>query len=187
MTGHYVVSIGAAALLSVASATALDEPAALSAFSRHVASYVELHRQVERMLPPLDVKTDVVTLYDTIEQMGHAMVLSRANARQGDIFAPEIARVLRVRIRKALQENQYELADLMAYLREEAEWEPVAPPAVNSRFPWHIGSGMPPCLFKVLPPLPPELEYRLLGPHLILVDLHADMIVDLIPGVLDET
>ena len=88
MTGHYVVSISAAVLLSVASATALEEPAALSAFSRDVASYVELHRQVERMLPPLDVKTDVVTLYDAIEQMGYAMVCASSACVANPLWSP---------------------------------------------------------------------------------------------------
>ena len=42
---------------------------------------------------------------------------------------------------------------------------------------------MPPSILLNLPKLPEELEYRFVGPHLILHDVNANLIVDFIPGV----
>jgi hypothetical protein len=44
---------------------------------------------------------------------------------------------------------------------------------------------IPPRLFKVLPPLPPELRYVVLEKGLVLWDQHADLVVDTAPGMLD--
>jgi hypothetical protein len=41
---------------------------------------------------------------------------------------------------------------------------------------------MPPSLLRALPPLPVELEYRLVGEHLVLRDVKAAMILDYIPN-----
>ena len=41
---------------------------------------------------------------------------------------------------------------------------------------------MPPSLLAVLPPLPKELEYRIIGNFLILRDVEAALILDVIPA-----
>lgn len=43
---------------------------------------------------------------------------------------------------------------------------------------------MIPCILQALPPLPPELEYRMVGTDLILIDVHAGLIVDILPYAL---
>lgn len=48
----------------------------------------------------------------------------------------------------------------------------------NGRYDWGLGAWMWPALLKALPPLPRELEYRLVGNQLVLIDLHADLVVD---------
>ena len=37
---------------------------------------------------------------------------------------------------------------------------------------------MPPDVLKALPPLPEELQYRIVGKHLILLCVHGNLIVD---------
>ena len=44
-----------------------------------------------------------------------------------------------------------------------------------------------PCVIAALPPLPPELQYRIVGDTLVLIDVHASLIVDLLPRALVET
>jgi hypothetical protein len=41
----------------------------------------------------------------------------------------------------------------------------------------------PPSLLENLPPLPPEIEYRITGADLVLLDAKANMVVDIIRGV----
>jgi hypothetical protein len=44
-----------------------------------------------------------------------------------------------------------------------------------------------PCVLEALPTLPPELQYRIVGDTLVLIDVHAGLIVDLLPHALIET
>ena len=53
-------------------------------------------------------------------------------------------------------------------------------PAVNGRFPWMRGAAMWPCIIDALPPLPDELQYRIVGRDLVLVDVHANLVVDIL-------
>ena len=56
---------------------------------------------------------------------------------------------------------------------------------VNERYPSSIPlSTMPPQLLDHLPPLIGELEYRFIGPRLVLVDTEADIILDFTDPVL---
>ena len=41
-----------------------------------------------------------------------------------------------------------------------------------------------PCVIQALPELPPELQYRIVGTDLILIDVHASLIVDILPSAL---
>jgi hypothetical protein len=43
---------------------------------------------------------------------------------------------------------------------------------------------MPPALLAVLPPLPKELEYRIIGTALVLRDFDAALIIDYIPAAI---
>ena len=57
--------------------------------------------------------------------------------------------------------------------------------AVNGRYPDEVPlSTVPPQVLAVLPKLPEELEYRFIGPRLILLDVHAHTVSDYIETVL---
>ena len=58
--------------------------------------------------------------------------------------------------------------------------------AVNGDFPWAIGTAMVPCVIEALPPLPPELQYRMVGRDLVVIDLHAGLVVDILPLALGD-
>jgi hypothetical protein len=51
-------------------------------------------------------------------------------------------------------------------------------PVVNGRFPWLRGAGMWLCVLNALPSVPEELQYRIVGRDLVLVDVHANLVVD---------
>jgi hypothetical protein len=57
---------------------------------------------------------------------------------------------------------------------------------VNGTFPWALGTAVFPCVIAALPPLSPELQYRFVGDALALIDVHASLIVDLLPRALVE-
>lgn len=63
----------------------------------------------------------------------------------------------------------------------------VAVPAVNSPYPAGVPlATFPPMLLARLPELPKALEYRFAGPHLIVRDVEANLVVDALPHVLTD-
>jgi hypothetical protein len=61
----------------------------------------------------------------------------------------------------------------------------VIPLHVNDLFPEDLPlTTTPPTLMLKLPELPPELVYRFVGHDLILRDIKAELVVDLIPNAL---
>jgi hypothetical protein len=68
---------------------------------------------------------------------------------------------------------------LIADMMEDTE--PGARPlVVNEAFSWALGNVMPSSLIAALPPLPAELEYRLVGQDLVLIDVTAGLVVDIL-------
>jgi hypothetical protein len=55
---------------------------------------------------------------------------------------------------------------------------------INESYPANVPlQSTPPSLLENLPALPPEIEYRITGQDLILLDAKANLIVDMIRGV----
>ena len=52
---------------------------------------------------------------------------------------------------------------------------------VNGSFPKTAAKPVLPCILGALPRLPEELEYRIVGSDLVLIDVHAGLIVDILP------
>ena len=92
-----------------------------------------------------------------------------AGARQGDLFTPVVLVALRARIDRALRAHAHTAADVHA--AELAKGFDLA---------------LPPCILAALPPLPSELEYRIVGRDLILFDPHASLVVDSLPRAVPD-
>jgi polyphosphate kinase len=56
----------------------------------------------------------------------------------------------------------------------------VAVPRAGDTIPWSAAPVMWPSMLAMLPELPRELEYRFLGRHLILIDVLANVVVDVL-------
>ena len=102
-----------------------------------------------------------------------------ADAGQGDIFTPEISAEFRRLIGITMQGP-----DAAAHPREPAARRARSHcgHARERRLPAGCPlQSTPPSLLLNLPPLPPELEYRVVGHDLVLRDVDANLIVDFIP------
>ena len=166
-----------------------DDTPAARAFVSATRDYALLHRRVESTLPRLDVSAKPELIYSAVKQMGAAMRAARPGASAGDFFTEPLANELRLRIAAALDANGFTPADVRANEAAERMVTDLATPAlpVNGRFPWFYASSMFPCVLTALPPLPPELQYRLIGDTLVLIDVHADLIVDVLPYALADS
>jgi hypothetical protein len=90
-----------------------------------------------------------------------------------------VAGVFRRRIRYALRADGIEVRDLLREMIDDTE-EGARPPAVNEPFSWALGNLMPTAIIEALPELPDELQFRLVGGHLVLIDIHAGLVVDIL-------
>jgi hypothetical protein len=179
------LAIFAATFLVAATAAAATEPRdpALHQFNTAVQEYTALHRELERQLPPPRVTADAPDIFESSDALAAALRAVRVNAREGDLFTPDVAVYLRRRIADTLTARGFVPEEVVAASLEEAN--PEAPlPEVNGRFPWGRGAAMWPCLLDALPRLPEELQYRIIGRDLVLVDTHAELVVDILRNAL---
>ena len=155
-----------------------DRQAMRDTFLQRVDGYVRLHREIERLLPPEVVTSDLERLFAPRIAMNREMRKARSTAVQGDIFTPGVAVYFRVLIAETLRRNG--ILDVLATTDEENTV--FVAPTVNGDYPAGRSVALiPPCLIGALPPLPPEVRYGFVGTDLILWDLHAGLIVDFVP------
>ncbi|MGC2742394.1 MAG: hypothetical protein WA672_04345 [Candidatus Angelobacter sp.] len=105
---------------------------------------------------------------------------ARPEAQRGDIFTPAVAAYFKKQIESTLQGRGGD--NIRASLRH-AEPLPNVQLQVNAKYPRNLPlQSTPPTLLKNLPPLPKELQYRIVGSALVLYDMSSGLIVDFIPG-----
>jgi len=160
----------------------LGDPAAdaraLARFERAVNDYAGLHRRLVRGWPPMWFISDLEQVEEAAREFRAMLRDARPQAAQGGFFTPGIAEILRFRLARALRERSIDLQALTAPV-DEAETDGWWTPVVNERLPWNgLGTLQP--LLETLPPLPFELEYRLIGRDLVLLDVRANMVVDVL-------
>ena len=158
--------------------------AALADFGRGVQAYSDLHHLAALTVPGLRVTTDVGEIHHASDALAAAIRTARPGARQGDIFPPAIAAVVRAAVGSGCQDDY---AELLALVTEELEG-PLPAPAIHAR--WPMGAPlptMPPDLLAALPRLPQGLEYRFVNRDLVLLDIDANLIVDFVPNAIPSS
>lgn len=155
---------------------------AIELFKRRVFAYVELHRRLEGPLPPLTNTRDPRRIQAAEDAMVAALRSARTGAKPADIFSPEVSEAFRRRIAAALK--GYDIGEVLALVDEENPPHATRP-RVNEPYPADRGfSMMLPCILRELPQLPEELQYRFAGRDLLLLDVHANFVVDILPNAL---
>jgi hypothetical protein len=75
----------------------------------------------------------------------------------------------------------YQIIFALIYI--EYERRPSSSCAANAKYPRNLPlQSTPPTLLMSLPPLPKELQYRIVGSTLVLYDMSSGLIVDFIPN-----
>jgi hypothetical protein len=161
-TAMCVVAVALATAVSARPQEPFGDAAAMIQFQRNADSYAFQHRQVQRRLGEgADQKA-----------MAVGMRAARPTAAEGELFTPTIAAAFLNRIAFALREPGCRIG---ASETPSSEVPRVGVLALRSQ-------ALPSCLTGVLPHLPEELEYRAVGVVLILIDTHANTVVDVLHG-----
>jgi hypothetical protein len=157
---------------------------AIAEFETATQDYALMHRGLEEKIGPIELGKLAAEINRIINELATAIRRERVAAKQGDLFAPTLGQVLRARISDALLEHEFTAADARTrvagvdYDRLELR--------VNDTFPLVLGVPMLSCVRNALPSLPPELQYRMVGDDLVLLDVHALLIIDILPHVLTD-
>ena len=153
--------------------------AATLEFKKRIDAYLKIHNAAEGKVPNLKRTDDPKEISDRQAALAKMIMTLRAGAQPGDIFAPEYQPYFI----KIVQEDfkTRSAADRKAIVNELPANIKID---INTEYPTTIPlETFPPVLLRKLPDLPPELEYRIVNKNLILRDVKANLIVDILRGV----
>lgn len=156
-----------------------EQPPVALAFQMRVAEYMKIHNEAESKVPNLRNTDDPQKITDREQALAQMIMTLRAGAQPGVIFTPEVQPyfVKIVQDDFALRSAR----DRKALINELPKNMKVD---TNTIYPTVIPlATFPPALLRKLPDLPPELEYRIVGRSLILRDVKANLIVDILRDV----
>jgi len=156
------------------------DSAIIQDFQKRVAAYLQLRRSIESNLPKLKTTPSQEKISHHEHELARAIREARRNAGPGEIFTPEIAAEIRRLTSMAVKRGD---GDHIGQSLRHAE--PVQLHLeINERYPENVPlQSTPPSLLENLPALPPEIEYRITGRDLVLLDAKANLIIDIIRGV----
>ena len=143
-------------------------------FSARIDTYLELRHTLEQGLPPLMVTDNPAEIGRAERALARRIRVARRGARQGELFTPDIRAVFR---RVLLLETD---ARTRTAIMDEN------PGAFSTRINGTYSkerplSTVPANILAVLPRLPDDIQYRFLGPDLVLHDTRANVILDRLP------
>lgn len=153
--------------------------AATKAFLDRLQEYATFHANVEKMVPPLKPTASPEEIAKREAALGAALIKQRPDAKPGDFLIKEYQPYLTRTIRADFARRSP--ADRKALAVEVPEGMTLE---VNTLYPSSLPlATFPANLLQKLPELPPVLEYRIVGRHLILRDVKGSVIVDIMRDV----
>ena len=154
------------------------EVVALKQFDDAVADYMALRRKLRTEVSGPVTNSSSSQITDASDALAGSIQRARRDARVSSIFNEPVAMVIKRRIADTVRTEN--LVSVLADIDDDENAGPS--PKVHLRLPVSEQMAtMPPALLKVLPPLPKELEYRIIGHYLVLRDVDASLILDYIP------
>jgi hypothetical protein len=148
-------------------------------FTNRVYDYVETHRRVAAGIEQ-QLCADPEELGRQADALAAAIRDARPRAKEGDIFTLAASEMFRARIAAMVRRSNFDVAAFLA--RHGGEGDDLEPQVFGPLL-WPTHVALIP-IVRVLPELPPELEYRFAGRHLVLFDVGANMVVDVLRDAL---
>ena len=145
----------------------------LAEFQARAAEYVKVHNQARSGLVKGNGSAEAIS--EREQQLAQRIRTLRPDAKHGSVFTPPISSEFRRLATLSSQGSSGKHIETSL-----ARSEPVQLAIhVNAAYPRSAPlQSTPPTLLQNLPPLPKELEYRLVGNRLVLRDIEANLIVD---------
>jgi hypothetical protein len=148
-------------------------------FANRVYDYVEMHRRLAVAIEQ-PLCSDAEELTQQADTLAAAIREARPRAKEGDIFTLAASEMFRARIAAIVRRTNFDVAAFLERHSGEGEELEVH---VFGALPWRTHLALMP-IIRQLPELPPELEYEFVGRHLVLMDVGANMVVDVLRDAL---
>jgi hypothetical protein len=169
------------------------DPHVLAKFAEEVREYVALRRKIVGTLPPAGAESTPAEIFERQHAMKVAIQQARRGAERGDFFKKSVEAAIRRIIQKEMlgpdraamvreiQQGNPKLEGVPTAANPRVEVKKDVVLRVNGDYPDSAPlSSVPSSLLLKLPQLPDEVRYRFVGPHLILRDAEANVILDFI-------
>jgi len=152
-------------------------------FKKRIDGYMALHDKLKKQAPPLKETKDPAKIIASQEGLAMKIREARKDAKQGDIFTPEIRQLFRRLMYPEVKGPEGRATK--AAINEEGDEVKSVPLKVNADYPEKAPlMTVPPNILAALPKLPEVLEYRFVRRNMILLDTHANLIVDFVPNAI---
>ena len=152
--------------------------AVIMEFTRGVDRYMNTRWMLEAPLGPDTLCADPEETQRALTELANGIRSERATILAGHIFTPAVAEYFRQQI--------HDDGNQLWIFREDATTGiPTDLPTaeVNGMLQWGVGERLWPSLMMRLPALPDELEYRIVGRDLVLLDVSINLVVDILEHV----
>jgi len=156
------------------------DAAAIADFMKRVDDYATLHQRVESMLkePSQDGRPEAVVEHQ--REFAKLMQKERQGAKPGDIVTKPMRNVMRRLLASVFRSpdgREIKRSILDTYTGNVNL-------QVNQPYPDNLPySTVPLPILQGLPALPDALQYRFVGPRLLLIDPHGRLVVDIVEKV----
>jgi len=149
-------------------------------FGNRVDAYMKLRKTVVDSVGELDPTKSQVEITVRATKLANGIMTARAQAKPGDIFTPEFSALVATLIKQEYSRRP----DSVQETREDQQDElPDFVPKVNTLYPTTYPlATFPATLLPLLPQLPEQLEYRVVQNYLVLRDIEANVILDVMPN-----
>jgi hypothetical protein len=154
--------------------------AVFAEFGKRVDSYMKLRKTLVDSVGELDPTRNQAEIAERAAKLANGIMAARAQAKPGDIFTPEVSALVATLIRQEYSRRP----DSVRETREDQQDElPDFVPRVNTLYPTTYPlATFPATLLPLLPRLPEQLEYRVVQNYLVLRDVEANVILDVMPN-----
>jgi hypothetical protein len=184
MTTPALVTSSLVAMALVAGAAAVDRRVAQDTFAdtrpviefqRAADNYAFLHRQVERRIGLAHRRAGEAEDVVAAAELATGIIAERAKLPESVLFTPAVVTAFRHLAANGLHAPGCDPGELRSGVWEM--FHETNAPATGTR---RVNA----CVAAALPALPVELEYRSAGTVLLVVDAHANLVVDVLPALL---
>jgi hypothetical protein len=152
-------------------------------FKTRVDQYMALHNKLKKEAPPLKTTKEPAQIKASQDVLAMKIREARKTAKQGDVFSPDIRQLFRRLMYPEVKGPEGK--ETKAAITEEAHETKQVVLKVNADYPDTAPlMTVPPNILAALPKLPEDLEYRFVSRNMILLDTHANLIVDFVPNAI---